>query len=319
MGTYITRRLIGMIPMLFFITVAVFLIMHAAPGNAFNSILNPNIQDPQALIASLEKQNGLDKPLWWQYIHWVSLFVTGNWGFSFAEHQPVIDLVAPALRNTLILSITAEILTLGIGIPLGVFQSRKPYSAFDYSTSVVSFILFSVPYFIFAILLIYIFAIHLRIFPAQGAVGTGPGAGSLLDHIYHALLPAIAIALSYLAFYSRNTRGSMLEVSRKDYVRTAYAKGLNSSAVFSKHVLRNALIPLITFFGLDIGNLVGGAVILEGLFTYQGMGLLTISAVNNRDYNVIMATTIIFAIAVLLGNLLADILYAVVDPRIRYN
>ncbi|QSO46436.1 ABC transporter permease [Alicyclobacillus mengziensis] len=319
MGTYITRRLLGMIPMLFFITVAVFLMMHAAPGNAFNSILNPNIQDPQALIASLEKQNGLDKPLWWQYIHWVSLFVTGNWGFSFAEHQPVIDLVAPALRNTLILSITAEILTLGIGIPLGVFQSRKPYSAFDYSTSVVSFILFSVPYFIFAILLIYVFAIHLRIFPAQGAVGTGPGAGSLLDHIYHALLPAIAIALSYLAFYSRNTRGSMLEVSRKDYVRTAYAKGLNSSTVFSKHVLRNALIPLITFFGLDIGNLVGGAVILEGLFTYQGMGLLTISAVNNRDYNVIMATTIIFAIAVLLGNLLADILYAVVDPRIRYN
>ena len=319
MGTYITRRLLGMIPMLFFITVAVFLIMHAAPGNAFNSILNPNIQDPQALIASLEKQNGLDKPLWWQYIHWVSLFVTGNWGFSFAEHQPVIDLVAPALRNTLILSITAEILTLGIGIPLGVFQSRKPYSAFDYSTSVVSFILFSVPYFIFAILLIYVFAIHLRIFPAQGAVGTGPGAGSLLDHIYHALLPAIAIALSYLAFYSRNTRGSMLEVSRKDYVRTAYAKGLSSSTVFSKHVLRNALIPLITFFGLDIGNLVGGAVILEGLFTYQGMGLLTISAVNNRDYNVIMATTIIFAIAVLLGNLLADILYAVVDPRIRYN
>ncbi|QSO52240.1 ABC transporter permease [Alicyclobacillus curvatus] len=319
MGTYITRRLLGMIPMLFFITLAVFLMMHAAPGNAFNSILNPNIKDPQALIASLEKQNGLDKPLWWQYIHWIALFFTGNWGFSFAEHAPVITLVGPALRNTLILSVLAEVLTLAIGIPLGVFQSRKPYSAFDYTTSVVSFILFSVPYFIFAILLIYVFAIHLRMFPAQGAVGTGPGAGSLFDHIYHALLPAIAIALSYLAFYSRNTRGSMLEVSRKDYVRTAYAKGLNGSTVFSKHVLRNALIPLITFFGLDIGNLVGGAVILEGLFTYQGMGLLTISAVNNRDYNVIMATTIIFAIAVLLGNLLADVLYAVVDPRIRYN
>ncbi|KPV42600.1 ABC transporter permease [Alicyclobacillus ferrooxydans] len=319
MGTYITRRLLGMIPMLFFITVAVFLMMHAAPGNAFNSIMNPAIKDPQALIASLEAQNFLNKPLWWQYFHWIGLFVTGNWGFSFAQHAPVIDLVGPAIQNTLILSVMAEIITLAIGIPLGVLQSRKPYSGFDYTTSVVSFILFSVPYFIFAILLIYLFAIHLRIFPAQGAVGTGPNAGSLLDHIYHALLPALSISLVSLAFYSRNTRGSMLEVSRKDYVRTAYAKGLMEGKVFSKHVLRNALIPLITFFGLDIGNLVGGAVILEGLFSYQGMGLLTISAVNNRDYNVIMATTIIFAVAVLLGNLLADILYAVVDPRIRYN
>lgn len=319
MGTFIVRRLLGMIPMLFFITVAVFLLMHAAPGNAFNAILNPNIKDPQALIASLEKQNNLDKPLWWQYIHWIGMFFVGQWGFSFAEHEPVIQLVGPAIRNTLILSIIAELITLLIGIPLGVFQSRRPYSAFDYSTSVISFILFSVPYFIFAILLIYVFAIHFRIFPAQGAVGTGPHAGSLLDHISHALLPAIAISLVSLAFYSRNTRGSMLEVSRKDYVRTAYAKGLADNKVFSKHVLRNALIPLITFFGLDFGNLVGGTVILEGLFSYQGMGLLTISAVNNRDYNVIMATTVLFAIAVLLGNLLADILYGVADPRIRYN
>lgn len=319
MGTYITRRLLGMIPMLFAITVAVFLMMHAAPGNAFNSILNPAIKDPQALIAALKHANGLDRPLWWQYVHWIGNFFSGNWGYSFSEHQPVTAMVGPAIRNTLILAVITEVLTLVFGIPLGLFQSRNPYKAFDYTTSTVSFVLYSVPNFIFAILLIYVFAINLRVFPAQGATGTGLGAGSFADHIYHALLPAISIAFGSIAFYSRNTRGSMLEVSRKDYVRTAYAKGLMQGTVFTKHVLRNAMIPLITFFGFDLGNLIGGAVIIEGLFSYQGMGLLTLSAVSNRDYNVIMATTILFAFAILLGNLIADILYAVVDPRIRYN
>jgi len=319
LGTYIGRRLLGMIPMLFAITVAVFLLMHAAPGNAFDAILNPAIKDPEALKAALMKANGLNLPLYQQYLHWIGNFMIGNWGFSFAQHTSVISLIGPAIRNTLILSVLAEFLTLIIGIPLGVFQARKPYSTFDYTTATASFVLFSVPAFIFAILLIYLFAIQFRIFPAQGALGTGPGAGSLIDHIYHALLPAISIALVSLAFYSRNTRGSMLEVSRRDYVRTAYAKGLSESTVFRKHVLRNAMIPLITFFGFDFGNLVGGSVILEGIFTYQGMGLLTIGAVQQRDYTVIMATTVLFAVAILLGNLLADIFYAVADPRIRYN
>lgn len=319
MGTYIARRLLGMIPMLFAITIASFLLMHAAPGNAFNAILNPGIKDQAALIKSLEAANGLDKPLWYQYIHWLANFVRGQWGFSFGQHQPVIDLVVPALRNTFILAVMTEILTLCFGIPLGIFQARKPYKTFDYTSSTVTFVLYSVPYFIFALLLIYVFAINLQIFPSQGAEGTGPHAGSLVDHIYHALLPAISLAIVSVAFYSRNTRGSMLEVSRKDYVRTAFAKGLQDRNVFTKHVLRNALIPLITFFGFDLGNLVGGAVILEGLFSYQGMGLLTITAVSNRDYTILMATTVLFAVAILLGNLIADILYAVADPRIRYN
>ncbi|MCL6443990.1 MAG: ABC transporter permease [Alicyclobacillus sp.] len=319
MGTYIVRRLAGMVPMLFLISVFTFLMMHLAPGNAFTAILDPKIKDPQAVQKILEHEAGLDRPWWWQYGVWISHFIQGNMGNSFTQHKPVIELLGPALQNTLILAVIAEIMILLIGIPIGIWQSRYPYSRFDYTASTVLFVLYSVPYYVFALLLIYLFAITWRIFPAQNATGTGPTAGTFIDHVYHAILPAMSIALSSFVAYSRYTRGSMLDVSRRDYTRTAYAKGLPENRVFFKHVFRNAMIPLVTQFGFDLGGLVGGAIILEGLFEYQGMGLLTIQAVNTRDYPVIMATTIIFAVAVLLGNLIADILYAVVDPRIRYN
>lgn len=319
MGAYITRRLLVMIPMLFAITVFVFLIMHAAPGNAMESILDPKIKDPTALINALKKANGLDKPLYVQYFTWLVNFFQGKWGFSFTNHQPVIQLVGPAIKNTLILAIVAEILTLLIGIPLGIQQSRKPYGAFDNTASVFSIAMFSIPYYIVAIFLIYFLSIKLQIFPAQNAVGTGPNAGSLLDHLRHVMLPAISIAITSSAVYSRYTRGSLLEVARKDFTRTAYAKGLREGKVFRKHVFRNGMIPIVTVFGFDIGNLIGGFIILEGLFAYQGMGYLTLQAVTDRDYNVILATTILIAFGILIGNLIADILYAVVDPRIRYN
>jgi len=318
-GAYIVRRILVMIPMLIAITVFVFLIMHAAPGNAMESILDPRIKDPTALLNALKKANGLDKPLYVQYFTWVSNFFRGNWGFSFSNHQPVTQLVGPAIKNTLILAIVAEILTLIIGVPLGIQQSRKPYGAFDNTVSVFSIALFSIPYYIVAIFLIYFLSIKLGIFPAQNAVGNGPSAGSLLDHLVHVALPAISIALTSSAVYSRYTRGSMLEVSRKDYTRTAYAKGLREGKVFTKHVFRNGMIPIVTQFGFDIGGLIGGFIILEGLFAYQGMGYLTLQAVLDRDYNVILATTMLIAIGILIGNLIADILYAIVDPRIRYN
>jgi len=317
--SYIIRRVLGMIPMLFAISVFVFLMMHLAPGNAIESMMNPGIKDLAALKAELIKTNNLDKPLYWQYFHWLGLFVTGNFGYSFAAHQPVISLLGPAIRNTLILAVMAEVMLLLLGIPLGILQAKNPYGKFDYTMSIVGFIFYSVPYYIFALFLIYFFAIKLRIFPAQGSTGTGADAGSFIDHIVHAFLPAISIALASFTVYSRYTRGSLLDVGRKDFTRTAYAKGLNSNKVFFKHVFRNGMIPIVTQFGYDIGGLIGGAIILEGLFQYQGMGLLTITAVSNRDYNVIMVTTILIAIGVLIGNLIADILYAVVDPRVRYN
>lgn len=319
MGTYITRRLLGMIPMLVLISLAVFFMMHAAPGNAFDAILDPKIHDINALKERLNTANFLNKPLWWQYAHWIGLLLTGNFGFSFTYHKPVIQLLGPAMSNTLLLAVLAEIMILILGIPVGIWQARYPYSKFDYTASFVLFILYAIPYYIFALLLIYLFAITIPIFPAQNATGLGPNSGSFIDHLYHAVLPALSIALSNSVAYSRYTRGSMMDVSRRDYTRTAYAKGLPERTVFTKHVFRNAMIPIVTQFGFDLGGLVSGAVILEGLFTYQGMGQLTLIAVSNRDYSVIMATTMIFAVAILLGNLVADVLYAVVDPRIRYD
>nr|WP_206917638.1 ABC transporter permease [Alicyclobacillus suci] len=254
-----------------------------------------------------------------QYVDWLGNFIRGDWGYSFAQGVPVRQLVLPALGNTLILAALAEVFILLIGVPLGIWQARRPYSLFDTSTSIVNIILFSIPYYIIAIFLIYFLAIKLHVFPSQNAVGTGPQAGSIVDHLYHALLPALSIALASSAVYSRYTRGSMLDVSRRDFTRTARAKGLTEGVVFRKHVFRNGMIPIVTQLGFDIGSLAGGAVILEGLFAYQGMGYITLQAATQRDYNVIMATSLIIAIGVLLGNLIADILYAVVDPRIRYQ
>ncbi|MFD1674227.1 ABC transporter permease [Alicyclobacillus fodiniaquatilis] len=319
MGTYIIRRLLGMIPMLLAITIFIFLMMHAAPGNAIESMINPKIQDIQALKQQLIQENGLNKPLYIQYVDWLWNFIRGDWGYSFAQHVPVTQLVLPALGNTLILAALAEVFILIIGVPLGIMQARKPYSTFDNSASIVNIILFSVPYFIIAIFLIYLLAIKLNVFPSQNAIGSGPNAGSVLDHLYHAFLPAFSIALASSAVYSRYTRGSMLDIARRDFTRTARAKGLPESVVFRKHVFRNGMIPIITQFGFDIGGLAGGAVILEGLFAYQGMGYVTLQAAQQRDYNVIMATSLIIAVCVLLGNLIADILYAMVDPRIRYD
>jgi peptide/nickel transport system permease protein len=319
MLTYIVRRVLMMIPMMLAITMFTFLVMHAAPGNAFDALLNPRVTDPDQLRLHLIHLNHLDDPLPVQYWIWLTQIVQGNFGNSFYYHQPVSQLLVPALRNTAIMAIIAEIFTLAVALPVGIFQSKRPYSKFDYTMSTGLFVLFSVPPYIFALFLIYTFALNLHWFPAQNAMGTGPGAGSLLDIVYHAILPAAAFALSYFAFYTRFVRSSMLEVSRKDFTRTAYAKGLSENKVFFKHMFRNGMIPVVTQFGLDIANIAGGFVILEGVFTYEGMGLLAINALTTEDYPLIMATTLIFAFLVLIGNLVADILYAVVDPRIKYN
>jgi peptide/nickel transport system permease protein len=319
MGVYLIRRVFGLIPMIFIITVITFLMMHAAPGDAFSSIMNPKIKNINELQAALRHVAGYDQPLPMQYVKWIKNFFIGDWGYSYVKHEPVLSMITPALVNTVILSLIAQIISIGLGIPIGILQSRFPYSKFDYTTSTILFIFFSIPSFIFGIILIYVFAINLGFFPAQGAIGLGPSAGSLGDHLYHAFLPATALILLSFVSHTRYIRGAMLDVKSADYTRTAYAKGLKERKVFTKHVFRNAMIPSITQWGFDIAALVGGSIILEGLFQYQGMGLLTIDAVNNRDYPVIMATTIIYAVAILIGNLIADILYAVVDPRIRYK
>ncbi|PWI58351.1 ABC transporter permease [Sulfoacidibacillus thermotolerans] len=321
MATYIIRRLLGLIPTLFVITVIVFILMHLMPGNAFLALTqNPHIKDAAEVIKRKEAEAGLNLPLWQQYVNWVVNLLHGNLGTSYQYDEPVARLIGFSLPNTLTLAITAEIIVLLAGIPMGLLQASRVNKAFDVSTSFFAVLLYSIPSFVFALFLIYIFSFTLNWLPSFGTVTPAvPWSGDLGDRISHLILPALALALPSIAFYSRLTRGNTLQVIVQDFVRTARSKGLRDSRVLFRHVLRNAIIPIITQFGFDIGGLFSGAVLIEEIFTWPGMGELTVSANLNRDYPVILATTLIFAVTVLIGNLVADILLAIADPRIRYN
>ncbi len=321
LATYIIRRLLGLIPTLLVITVIVFILMHLMPGNAFLTLTqNPHIKDAAKVIQRQEVAAGLNLPLWQQYINWIVNLLHGDLGTSFQYQEPVTRLIGFSLPNTLTLAITAEIIVLLIGIPMGVLQASRVNKGFDISTSFVAVLLYSIPGFLFAFFLIYVFSFTLNLLPSFGTVTPAvPWSGDLGDHISHLILPALALALPSVAFYSRLTRGNTLQIIVQDFVRTARSKGLRDGRVLFRHVLRNAIIPIITQFGFDMGALFSGAVIIEEIFTWPGMGELTVSANLNRDYPVILATTLIFAVTVLIGNLIADILLAIADPRIRYN
>lgn len=320
MTNYIIRRILGLIPTLFIITVIVFLLMHLMPGNAFEGILaNPKIKNAVQVYNNMLAQNGLNLPWWQQYVNWIVNMFHGNFGQSFALASPVASLIAVALPRTLLLAATAELIVLFIAIPIGVYQAKRANGFFDGFTSFVAVLFYSIPGFVFGVLLITYISFTLNWLPSSGTVTPmSPTSGDFVDRLRHLILPALALALPALAFYTRLTRGQVLQLIVQDFVRTAYAKGLSARIVLFRHVLRNAIIPLITQFGFDIGNLVGGAIIIEEIFTWPGMGELSIQAALQRDYPVILATTLLFAITVVIGNLIADVLLAIADPRIRY-
>ncbi|KYP80905.1 ABC transporter permease [Ferroacidibacillus organovorans] len=321
MASYIVRRLLGLIPTLFVITVIVFLLMHAMPGNAFMALVyNPKVKDPAALIARLEAQNGLNQPLYIQYFDWLRNVFQGNLGMSQSLNEPVSQAIGQALPNTLLLAVTAEVIILLVSIPIGVLQANRANKGFDITTSFIAVLFYSIPGFVFALILLLFFSFKWNILPSTGTVTPGVSySGSLGDHIIHLVLPAMALALPSLAYYTRLTRGNTLQVIVADFVRTAKAKGLRTPRILFRHVLRNAIIPLVTQFGFDIGGLFGGAIILEEIFTWPGMGELSINATLSHDYPLILGSTLVFAVTVLIGNLIADILLAVSDPRIRYD
>jgi len=318
---YIVRRLLGLIPTLFIITIIGFIMMHLMPGNAFQALLfNPKIKNGASLLKNLQDQNGLNLSWPQQYVNWIGQMAHGNLGNSFEYNQPVSQLIGEYLPNTLELALAAEIIILIAGIPLGVFQASKVNGKFDISTSFFAIFLFSVPGFIFALFLMFIFSFMLNWLPSIGTVTPGVSwSGDLGDRLSHLILPALSLSLPAIAGYSRLTRGNTLSVIVQDYVRTARAKGLRQNKVLFRHVLRNSIIPIVTQFGFDIGGLFSGAVLIEEIFTWPGMGELSVNAVLNRDYPLILATLMIFAVAVLIGNLIADLFLAAADPRIRYS
>ncbi len=321
MAAYIIRRILGLIPTLFIITVIVFLLMHAMPGNTFEALVfNPKIKNAAEVYKRLIAENGLNQSLPVQYVDWIGNIIHGNLGISYSLNMPVAQAIGIYLPNTLILATTAEAIILVISIPIGLYQANKVNGKFDVSTSFVAIFLYSIPGFVFALLLIFFFSFMLNWLPSSGTVSPGIAAsGSFGDRVTHIILPALALALPSMAYYTRLTRSNTLGIIIADFVRTARAKGLKGPRVMFTHVLRNAIIPIITQFGFDIGGLFGGAVIIEQIFTWPGMGELSLNATLNRDYPLILGTTLLFAVTVLIGNLIADILLAFADPRVRYD
>jgi peptide/nickel transport system permease protein len=320
MAKYILRRLLLSIPTLLGVTILVFLFINLAPGDPITAMLSPEQvagMGPEGLQAQRERL-GLNKPIIVRYAIWLKEIARGNWGYSIQFQKPVLKRVTDRLSATLRLTLAALLISLAIGIPIGILSAVKQYSALDYLVTVISFIGLSMPVFFLGLALIYIFSLKLNLLPPGGMQTIGQPA-SLRDSLVHLILPAAMLGLAAIASFARYTRASMLDVIRQEYLQTARAKGQREFVVLLRHAFPNALLPVITVIGLQLPNLFAGAVITETVFAWPGMGRLAIDAINYRDYPLLMGITTIFAFLVLISNLLADVAYAIADPRVRYE
>ena len=325
MTTYIIRRILQAIPIMLMLSVFLFGVVRLMPGGPLaQAERNPNVTPEQ--LAALRMRLGLDQPLPVQYVKWIQAFVLeGDWGYSIKFRRPVADMIAERLPATLLLFGVGFLVTLLIAIPIGVYSAIKPYSFFDNLITTLSFAGQSVPVYWLGLLLIVVFYLLIKnpfssgpLFPAGGMYTIGK-EGDVLDLIWHLVLPIIAVSASWIAWYSRFLRSSMRDVLNEDYMRTARAKGLPIRLVHFRHGLRNALLPLVTMMALDLPSVFGGAVFIETIFSWPGMGRLFWDAARGRDYPVLLAVVMIEAALILTFNLLADILYGFLDPRIRYD
>ncbi|HET7685258.1 MAG TPA: ABC transporter permease [Candidatus Limnocylindria bacterium] len=305
---YIVRRVLWMVPVLFFVSLITFALMRATPGGPFDSIGDGRVA-PQAVTDALNARYGLNDPPHIQYVRWLANLVQGDLGPSYKyRDRTVNDIVGQGLATTVQLGVMAFLLAVGVGIPLGVVAALRHNGIPDYAATLVSVIGVATPSFVLSILLLVFFSVTLRWFPTHG-----------WDSPAHWVLPTVALAGFPIAQIARYTRASMLEVTRRDYVRTAHSKGLREGAVVSVHMVRNALIPVVTVLGPLLAFLVTGSFIIETIFSVPGIGRLFVTSIAQRDYGVIMASTMIFAVAIVVMNLVVDVLYAYIDPRIRYS
>ena len=328
MTKYVIRRLLGAIPLVIGVATIVFFAVNLAPGDPTARFLSPGMS--QQVIDQMRSNFGLDEPVHIRYLKWMGAMLTGEFGYSFSHSRQVLDVLADFLPNTLMLSAAALLVAFVVGVLLGTIQAVKQYSALDSSLSVVLLFFYSMPSFWLALMLILTLSLFARNvwelpiwFPASGIVSTDYDFLSfgeqIRDRVMHLVLPTLSLALVLTAGIARYMRGSMLEVIRQDYVRTARSKGLSERVVVFKHALRNALIPIITLVGLYIPVLFSGTIFIETVFAWPGMGRTIYDAIGQRDYPLVMAGSFFFAMMVVVANLVADILYAVVDPRIRYE
>ncbi len=315
MNRYLLRRLFLALPTLLVISILIFGLLHLAPGgpaSIYASASDTSAED----LARIERLLGTDQPLPVQYLRWLTGMARGDWGRSFRTREPVTAVLAGRLPNTLQLMLGALILAVGLSVPFGVLSAVSRRRWVQYQASVAAMLGVSVPTFWLGMMLLLFFSVKLRWLPSGGIATIGTGF-SLTDRLLHLIGPASVLATLYIAGWSRYLRSSLLEVVHQDYIRTARAKGLAESGVILRHALRNALLPLVTLIALQAPTLVGGAIITETVFAWPGMGRLLTESLTNRDYPVLMATFIIMAVLTVLGNLLADLAYGWIDPRIR--
>ena len=324
---YLLRRLVGSIPLLLGILTIIFFIIHLAPGDPTARFFNPNVS-PE-VIEQMRRNLGLDQPLHVQYFKWLSAFLRGDFGYSFGQMRPISEILPETLWNTLQLTLISLVIIFILGMLIGIVQAVRQYSLADNVLTFLALFFYSMPSFWLALMLILLFSLKASQwglptwlqFPAAQMMSVGaeylPPGAQLVDRLEHLFLPAVALGIGSAAGVARYMRGSMLEVIHQDFIRTARAKGLSERTVIFKHALRNALIPIVTLLGLYLPFLLSGAVLVETIFSWPGMGRLIVDAIFQRDYPLVMATSFVIAAIVIFGNLISDVLYAVVDPRIR--
>jgi peptide/nickel transport system permease protein len=319
---YIVRRILASIPVLLGVTLATFGLLHATSGSWVPGLeLNPNLTPDD--VNRLRRNLGLDDPFYVQYLRWITGLLRADFGHSMIDGSPVIAHIGERLPNTLLLTLSGLILGVAASIPLGVIGARQRGRWADHFFTFVSVIGVSVPSFWLALLMILLFSISFQQWglpwlPSAGATSS-IGGGTVVDRLRHLVMPATALAFLHLAIWSRFVRSSMLEALSQDYVRTARAKGLGERGVTYVHAFRNAILPLVTLLGLEIPALVGGGAIVEIVFAWPGIGRLAVDRALQFDYTMVLGLTTFTAVLVVVGNLLADVLFAVLDPRIRYQ
>jgi peptide/nickel transport system permease protein len=320
---YLTRRVLQMIPLLLFISILSFAIAEFTPGDPVLMYLAPakrglSVEE----LDLLRHQLGLDQPVYIRYFSWLTHLFQGNWGFSLKTNNTVLNEITARLPNTLLLGGISFAFTILVAIPIGVLSAIKRYTAVDYFITVIAFVGISMPSFFLALMLIEVFSNQLHILPSVGMSTLGTDMGSwqsFWDVGRHLILPVITLSFTSIGNWSRYQRATLLEVLNQDYIRTARGKGLKEKLVIWRHAFKNSLIPVVTLAGLSLPDLVNGAYITESVFGWPGMGRLGITAIQVRDYPIVMGVTMLSSLLVVIGNLLADISYAIVDPRIRHK
>jgi peptide/nickel transport system permease protein len=316
MAAYVARKLFTMPLLLLAVSIIVFTMVNLIPGDPVSFLISPEL--PSKVADARREALGLDQPVLVRYFLWLKEILRGNLGYSYLDYQPVSSKIIERLGRTLLLMSAGLLFALLVGTPLGILSATKRYSFLDYSLTIGAFTAVSVPHFFLGLVFIFVLGLKLKLLPVGGMykLGTEP---TVQDIARHLIMPALVLALEHLAIYMRLARGSLLEVLGTDYIRTAYAKGLSQRVVLYRHALRNSLQPILTRLGLSLAWLFSGAVITEQVFQWPGIGMLTIDALGYRDYPVLMGINLVAASLVIVGNLLADVLYAIADPRVRFQ